>query len=173
MSITEVKIVTKPALLARRNIVFSQDDIKSGVAASIAAELKATAKLLDAKRPRNKKILGLSATQIDIPKTVCIVRKNSGRWITMINPTVENLSSEAIINYETCLSFPDKPFEVTRHKSVTVKYYNEKGKLILKTFKGKLGRRVEHELDHINGVVPSKRQFEKGALYVASRKRGF
>ena len=169
---TETKIVTNVALLTRHNSLITEDEVKNGEAAKIIADLKVIAKNIEATRDRKRKIRGISAPQIDVTKTICMVRKLTGGWLVLINPVIVNKAATITTNYETCLSFPGKPFEVTRYTLISVRYLDTKGKLRMRDFKGKMARRIQHEIDHLNSIVPSKRQFEKGAAFWIARTGG-
>lgn len=163
----DTKIVTNPGLLTRPGRILTEKDIISGYVSELEAELKAKAKAIHKERKRG--ILGIAAVQLDKPEAICIVKCFAGKWITLINPVITDKSSSTRMNYETCISFKDKPYEVLRYDSITVRYLNTKGKCVTKTFKGKVGRRVQHEIDHINGKIPTKKQFERGEYFVRLR----
>jgi peptide deformylase len=54
---------------------------------------------------------------------------------------------------EGCLSFPERYGEISRPESVDVKALNEKGKPIEFRAGGLLARAVQHEVDHLNGIL--------------------
>lgn len=71
----------------------------------------------------------------------------------MINPTWRKLSDETKIEYEGCLSVPTIRGKVERYTNIEITYYNEKGEKIVKEVKGFIARDVQHECDHLNGIV--------------------
>jgi peptide deformylase len=72
--------------------------------------------------------------------------------LVLINPEVTAVGEPAA-GGEGCLSFPEIFAEITRPESVHVKALNEKGKLIEFRCGGLLARAVQHETDHLNGIL--------------------
>jgi peptide deformylase len=72
--------------------------------------------------------------------------------LVLINPEV-NPVSEPVPGGEGCLSFPEIFAEIARPESVDVKALNEKGKVIEFRAGGLLARAVQHETDHLNGIL--------------------
>jgi peptide deformylase len=72
--------------------------------------------------------------------------------LVLINPEIKPLS-DLIAGPEGCLSFPEMYGEVSRPESVEVKALNEKGKPIEFRAGGLLARAVQHEADHLNGIL--------------------
>ena len=72
--------------------------------------------------------------------------------LVLINPEVTPVG-EAVAGGEGCLSFPEIFAEITRPESVDVKALDEKGKLINFRAGGLLARAVQHETDHLNGIL--------------------
>ena len=100
---------------------------------------------------------GLAAPQIGINKRVCVVRKfygdNKYKDIVLINPTIIKYSKEKILSLEGCLSIKDTYGYVLRYKKIKISYTDLSG--IKKTLKadGFLSRVVQHELDHLEGIL--------------------
>lgn len=72
--------------------------------------------------------------------------------LVLINPEVKPLN-DAVLGPEGCLSFPELYGEVLRPESVSVRALNEKGKVIEFRCGGLLARAVQHETDHLNGIL--------------------
>jgi peptide deformylase len=72
--------------------------------------------------------------------------------LVLLNPVVEPLN-EPVGEPEGCLSFPEIYFDVARPHRVAVTAMNEKGETISFTCGGLLARAVQHETDHLNGVL--------------------
>lgn len=72
--------------------------------------------------------------------------------VVLINPEL-TLVGERVAGPEGCLSFPEVFAEITRPEFVDVKALNEKGKPIEFRAGGLLGRAVQHENDHLNGIL--------------------
>ena len=72
--------------------------------------------------------------------------------LVLINPEVKPVG-ETVAGPEGCLSFPEIFADITRPESVDVKALNEKGKPIEFRCGGLLARAVQHETDHLNGIL--------------------
>ena len=72
--------------------------------------------------------------------------------LVLINPEVKAVG-EPVAGPEGCLSFPEIYADISRPESVDVKALNEKGKPIEFRCGGLLARAVQHEIDHLNGIL--------------------
>ncbi len=72
--------------------------------------------------------------------------------LVLINPEIKPFG-EPVAGGEGCLSFPEIYAEITRPESVDVKALNQKGKPIEFRCGGLLARIVQHEVDHLNGIL--------------------
>ena len=72
--------------------------------------------------------------------------------LVLINPEIKP-SGEPADDREGCLSFPGIYAEITRQEHVDVKALNAKGKLIEFRCGGLLARAIQHEVDHVNGIL--------------------
>ena len=101
--------------------------------------------------------VGLAAPQIGENVRVFVIDVGTDpktmNPITFINPKI--IKKEGAINsYEGCLSFPDAYTNVRRYKYVKVKALNIKGKpFILEAENNLLARAIQHEFDHLDGVL--------------------
>lgn len=73
--------------------------------------------------------------------------------VVMINPEITGDNGYVITSEEGCLSFPGISARVERREEVTVQYQNLKGEKCEVLAKGLLSRAVQHELDHLKGVL--------------------
>ena len=80
--------------------------------------------------------------------------------LVLINPEIKPVG-EPVAGGEGCLSFPEIFAEITRPESVDVKALNEKGKPIEFRCGGLLARAVQHEVDHLNGILFIDRMSKK------------
>jgi peptide deformylase len=116
--------------------------------------------LLAAKNPEGA---GLSAPQIGVLKRICIVRhfytdpvdpkRSLSQEIVLINPKIISSSPELDIDWEACLSIPDTYGQVERFKKVKVKGLDIDGDEIRLNASGYLARVVQHEIDHLDGIL--------------------
>ena len=72
--------------------------------------------------------------------------------LVLINPEIKPLN-DPVAGPEGCLSFPELYGDVLRPESIEVKALNEKGKPIAFRCGGLLARAVQHETDHLNGIL--------------------
>ncbi|MFA6978610.1 MAG: peptide deformylase [Ignavibacteriaceae bacterium] len=95
--------------------------------------------------------IGLAAPQVGASKRVVITDIGEG-LILMINPEILSGFGEEQME-EGCLSLPDTTVKVSRIETLFVRYLdqNEKGKE--REFKGLAARVIQHEVDHLNGVL--------------------
>lgn len=71
----------------------------------------------------------------------------------MINPEIIEKSQETILWEEACISLPDVFGMVKRHKSIVVTYLDLKGNKQIKKLKDFNAVIVQHEMDHLEGVL--------------------
>jgi peptide deformylase len=95
---------------------------------------------------------GLAAPQVGIPLQVVVVELPESGLITLINPQVVKSSGEHEV-MEGCLSLPGYRGSIKRAESVTVKGRDRYGKEVRVKAEGLLAQALQHEVDHINGVV--------------------
>jgi len=95
---------------------------------------------------------GLAAPQVGVPLQVVVIEPPEEDVITLINPeVVKSLGERDVV--EGCLSLPGYRGEIKRSESVAVKGRDRHGKEIRLAAEGLLAQALEHEIDHINGVV--------------------
>lgn len=106
---------------------------------------------------------GIAAPQAGINKNIVIIQVNKEKCTykdceevpttVMINPTWKKLSDKTEIEFEGCLSVPSIRGKVERYTDIEVTYYNEKLEKVVKQVHGFTARDVQHECDHLNGIV--------------------
>ncbi|OGF47163.1 MAG: peptide deformylase [Candidatus Firestonebacteria bacterium RIFOXYC2_FULL_39_67] len=100
--------------------------------------------------------VGLAANQVGIQERICVIDAGrgdkKGEVLCLINPEIT--ASEGSIKFEEgCLSFPEIFAEIERPSKVIVSYKDLKGKDKEITAEGILARVMQHEIDHLNGVL--------------------
>jgi peptide deformylase len=95
--------------------------------------------------------VGLAANQVDVQLRV-IVMKVDNQLYSLANPEIVRSSGEQI-GYEGCLSVPGYIGEVARAEKVTIKALNRNGKEVRIKGEGLLARAIQHEIDHLDGVL--------------------
>jgi len=96
--------------------------------------------------------VGLAAPQVGVPLQVIIVQMPGEELITIINPEITKRSGEQEVT-EGCLSVPGYCGEIKRSAEVTVKGKDRQGKAIRIKATGLMAEALEHEIDHLNGVL--------------------
>ncbi|MDV7142038.1 peptide deformylase [Tropicimonas sp. TH_r6] len=126
--------------------------------------------------------IGLAAPQIGINQRLIVldcVREEEGppRPMIMFNPEVVASSDEKNTYEEGCLSIPEQYADVERPTDVTVRWIDRNGAEQQESFDGLWSTCVQHEIDHLNGVLfidylkPLKRQMITRKMQKLKRER--
>lgn len=101
--------------------------------------------------------IGLAAPQIGEMKRIVVMdlakEGEEPDPIVMINPEILKFSDETVVTEEGCLSIPELYYEVERPAEVTVRYTTLEGNTIERDADDRLAICVQHELDHLDGVL--------------------
>ncbi|MCF6369408.1 peptide deformylase [Rhizobium halophilum] len=101
--------------------------------------------------------IGLAAIQIGVPRRMLVIdvskEDEENRPMVFINPVIVASSDERSTYEEGCLSIPDYYAEVERPATVTVKFVDREGKQQTIEADGLLATCLQHEIDHLNGVL--------------------
>ncbi|MBX4909135.1 MULTISPECIES: peptide deformylase [Rhizobium] len=101
--------------------------------------------------------IGLAAIQIGVPRRMLVIdvsREGEEKQPQVfINPEIVKSSDERSVYEEGCLSIPDYYAEVERPAAVSVKYLDRNGKEQTVEADGLLATCLQHEIDHLNGVL--------------------
>lgn len=108
---------------------------------------------------------GLSLVQIGILKRGCIVWFPGSEPFIMFNPEIENRSIETDYKYEGCLSFFEQRGLVARHSAIDVSYLDHELRPMRRHFSGWPARIIQHEIDHMDGILYSDRM-EKNHMLI-------
>jgi len=146
MPIKKILLLGNPDL---RKIAEDEVEFKHEVE-EISRDLKDTLHYLQHTRNTGR---GLSAPQIGYNKRLIYI-DTIDRKLLLINPEIIWKSSETFYIWDTCFSF-DLAFmvKVKRHKVVQIKYQNHKREIIIEKFSDNLAELVQHEIDHLNGIL--------------------
>ena len=96
--------------------------------------------------------VGLAAPQIGVPLRIAVFQMPEEEPFAIINPEIVKRSGDRVV-MEGCLSVPGYQGEIKRSNSVTVKGLNEQGKPLRIKAAELLAQALEHEIDHLNGVL--------------------
>jgi peptide deformylase len=101
--------------------------------------------------------IGLAAPQIGVMKRVVVMDlakpEEQPEPIVMINPEILEMSEDTVVTEEGCLSIPELYYEVERPAEVTVRYTDLDGQTVEKHATDKLAICMQHEIDHLDGVL--------------------
>lgn len=125
--------------------------------------------------------VGLAAPQVGALKQVIVLaphdERKLARPLALINPELV-VGEGQIVEEEGCLCIPDLREGVPRFKRVVVKAYDRNEKEIVLEGSGLLARILQHEIDHLNGVLfidrlsTAKRELVKRRLKKAAKEQG-
>jgi peptide deformylase len=96
--------------------------------------------------------VGLAAPQIGILQRIIVVAPEGMRPTAMINPVIVKAEGEQI-GQEGCLSIPGLYGDVKRAQYVEVEAYDRKGNAVTFEMEGMPARVVQHEIDHLDGIL--------------------
>lgn len=138
-------------------------------------EMKTT--LVGADKPKG---VGLAATQVGVSLRVFLTKPTKeSKTRVFINPVIVSSSIEETDGvperenkFEGCLSIPKIWGTVRRAKSLRLRYQDEHGAVHEEDFTGFLATIIQHETDHLNGILFTRRVLEqKGKLYEAVKDK--
>jgi peptide deformylase len=146
MPIKEIFMLGNPKL---RNVAEEEIEFKHEVE-EISRDLKDTLHYIQHTRNTGR---GIAAPQIGHNKRLIYI-DTIDRKLLLINPEIIWKSNETFYVWDTCFSF-DMAFyvKVKRFKSVQIKYQNHKREIIIEKFSGSLSELIQHEIDHLNGIL--------------------
>jgi peptide deformylase len=96
--------------------------------------------------------VGLAAPQVGVSLRVIVIGIPDEDDVILINPEVVRRKGERLVN-EACLSLPGYMGQINRAESVTAKGRDPSGKEIRIKAEGLLAQALEHEIDHLNGLI--------------------
>jgi len=102
--------------------------------------------------------VGLAAPQVGLRQRILVINEASNpdepeNNVTLINPRIVSHAGEKTTHEEGCLSFPEIYAEVTRPDRCTVEAVDLAGQPLRREFSGFLSRIVQHEYDHLEGIL--------------------
>jgi len=123
-------------------------------------------------RMHKSKGVGLAAPQVGLRRRVLVLNPTGedADALALINPTITARAGERVLFDEGCLSFPGIYAEISRPDRCIVQAYDLDGVPFEKEYDGFVSRIIQHEHDHLEGVLlvdrmsPAERQKHKPAL---------
>jgi peptide deformylase len=133
-------------------------------------------------RMRKSNGVGLAAPQVGLRRRILVLNPGGGEGddIALVNPMIVAREGGRVVFDEGCLSFPGIYAEIGRPERCTVKAFGPSGETIEEEYDGFASRIIQHEYDHLEGILlvdrmsPAEKLKHKAALddLVACYKRG-
>jgi peptide deformylase len=97
--------------------------------------------------------VGLAAPQVGLPLRVFVTDVEGDKKRVFINPEILLTSQEQVTFEEGCLSLPKLYVDVVRPELIKIQAWNEKGRPFTLEVGGFLARVIQHEYDHLEGIL--------------------
>jgi peptide deformylase len=121
--------------------------------------------------------IGLAAPQVGIHKQLividCELENPAAPPLVLINPEIKNCSQSLCKDQEGCLSIPGVYMDVERPDQIEVRYKDEHGRPKTLKADGLIARAIQHEMDHLNGVLFVDHITDSLTLTEELKKKGF
>ena len=121
--------------------------------------------------------IGLAAPQVAVNKQLIVIDCEPDNPINppliLINPQIKRFSKDVCPGEEGCLSIPGVYLDVIRPEAIEVAFKDENGRPRKLKASGLLSRVIQHEMDHLNGVMFVDRIENNLALSEELKKQGF
>ena len=110
----------------------------------------------------------IAAPQIGVMKEIVYMEFNQPELF--INPKLSDLSEERLELWDDCMSFPDILVRVRRYKSCRISYLDKNGKEISRIIENAETELLQHEIDHLRGVLATIRAID-GSYFALQSQR--
>ncbi len=110
----------------------------------------------------------IAAPQIGVFKR--LIYMNTGSPVVLINPVLRPIGSETMELWDDCMSFPDLLVRVRRWRRCTVDYLDMDGEKRQLTPEGDLSELLQHEYDHLDGILATMRAIDSQSLCLKSQR---
>ena len=133
---------------------FPEDSVLRQKAKRVARIDRSTGRLIDdmVETMQQANGVGLAAPQVGVSLRVMVLQMPDEEPVAIINPEIVKRSGEQEVT-EGCLSIPGYVGEIKRSASVTVKGRDRQGKAIRIKATELMAEALEHEIDHLNGIL--------------------
>jgi peptide deformylase len=119
-------------------------------------------------REKYKAGRAIAAPQIGVMKR--LVYMHITEPVVFLNPRFEDMSNELFPVWDDCLSFPDLLVKVMRHKSCRIVYRDMDWQEQSMTLEGDLSELLQHEVDHLDGVLAVARAIDSQSFALRSQR---
>ncbi len=113
----------------------------------------------------------VAAPQIDVPKRLLYM--NTDREYVFINPVLTFPDDEKYILMDDCMSFPGLIVKVQRYRRADISFFDRDFKPQTMHLEGDYSELLQHEYDHLDGILATMRAVDNKSFYVEQMKRKF
>ena len=121
--------------------------------------------------------IGLAAPQVGVHRQLLVIdldpENPAAPPMVLINPEIRSFGASIETYEEGCLSIPGVYLDVVRPSTVEVSYRDEQGRHQKRKADGLLARCIQHEMDHLNGVLFVDRVSDELSLNEGLQQQGF
>ena len=164
MAVREILLLRNPILRAKCGKVEKFNDDITGT----IIDLRDT---LEKFRSLNGFGKGIAAPQIRLLKKIIFIQTD--RPMILINQEITGRSKQKMTLWDDCFSFPEIVVKVKRHTKIKVRYTDAQGKKQVFHAVGGLSELLQHEIDHINGILATDRAVDSKHIILKSEWEKF
>ncbi|HXF95659.1 MAG TPA: peptide deformylase [Gemmatimonadales bacterium] len=146
MAVRRIRQLGDPILRVRCEPV---QDPKSPAARLVADDLRDTLRVAKKKYRMGR---ALAAPQIGAPVRIVFVELDQKRWV-MVNPEITDVGPDDFTVWDDCFSFPGLLVRVNRAYTARLSYQDLRGKSHTLDLKGPMAELLQHEIDHLDGIL--------------------
>ncbi len=106
----------------------------------------------------------IAAPQIGVKKR--LIYMNIGEPVALINPVISFPDEEKMTVLDDCMSFPGLYVKVRRYVRCRINYYDMDWKPCVMELEGDLSELLQHEYDHLDGILATMRAMDEKSLYL-------
>lgn len=162
MAIRPILLLGDPTLYEKSSAVVPEE---LAVIKPVVRDLEDT--LMDF-RSRHKAGRAIAAPQIGVRKRLLYM--NTGNPVVFINPVLDLKSPELMDIWDDCMSFPDLLVKVRRHRRCRIRFKDLDWKDRELSLEGDLAELLQHEYDHLDGILAVSRAVDSRAFALKSQR---
>ena len=161
MSVKEVLLLGNPALYN------PSVEIKKGELKTVTPLVKDLHDTLMDFRQKYGAGRAIAAPQIGVAKR--LIYQYITEPVVYINPVLTIVGNDTVDLWDDCMSFPDILVKVTRHRGCRIQYYDLQWEFHTKTYEDDLSELLQHEYDHLNGILAVSRAIDGKSFCLRSQ----
>jgi peptide deformylase len=165
MALKEILLLGNPKLYESCSPI-KKDELKE--IKSVVADLHDT--LMDFRKKYNAG-RAIAAPQIGVMKRLIYMHIKSP--VVFINPVLDNFSRKTIQLWDDCMSFPDILVKVRRYENCRITFKDLKWKKHSMILEEDLSELLQHEVDHLNGILATQRAVDDKSIILKNQRKHF